>query len=76
MNGLFITLAIVGLITSSIFLGIFVREDSLAGVLYCSLLVMIFLGVFIFSINFEEANPYTLATVLTHNGLTTIFQVV
>lgn len=74
MNGLFITLAIVGLIASSVFLGIFVGEDSLAGVLFCSFLSMIFVGVLVFNINFAEPNPYTPATVLAYNGSTTVFQ--
>lgn len=74
MNGLVITLALSCLVAFSVLLGLFVGEDSLAGVLSCSLLSMIFVGVLVFNINFEEPNPYTPATVLAHNGSTTIFQ--
>lgn len=74
MNGFVITLALTCLIASSVFLGLFVGEDSLAGVLCCSLFSMIFVAILVFSINFEEPNPYTPATVLAHNGSTTIFQ--
>ena len=74
MNGLIITLALLGLVASSVILGIFVGEDSLVGVLCCSLLDMIFVGLLVFNINFEEPNPYTPATVIAHNDSTTIFQ--
>lgn len=74
MNGLIITLALLGLVASSIILGIFVGEDSLAGVLCCGFLSVIFIKLLVFNINFEEPNPYTPATVLAHNGSSTIFQ--
>ena len=74
MNGLYITLALLGLVVSSVFIGIFVEEDSLAGVVCCSVVNMFLVVVLVFSINFEEPNPYTPAAVLAHNGSTTIFQ--